>query len=219
MQLLVWQRQTDGARMKRNQYPKGKLLLRYLCRELTSCVNKPSARASKGVLLLHNSHQFSFMQVNVEFLRGVALALGLVQRLGAVRGQQLGPVLLCLPWGLQLETNQWYSSSVMLGSFPDKNLDKNAACGNWLWVFTHRPRSYLQRDQISSAYAGRTCPTAILTAAPYYNVLCSSLDGKEYSRIALLECVSQVALLLFRISWSSIIFWEANCIESYMKRW
>lgn len=108
--------------MKRNQYPKGKLLLGYLCRELTSCVNKPSACASKGVLLLHNSHQFSFMQVNIEFLCSVALALSLVQQLGAVCGQQLGPVLLCLAWGLQLKTNQLYSSSVMLELFPDKNL-------------------------------------------------------------------------------------------------
>lgn len=33
------------------------------------------------------------------------------------------------------------------------------------------------------------------SSAPYYNVLCSSLDGKEYCRIALLECVSQAALL------------------------
>lgn len=122
MQLSVWQRQTDGTRMKRNQYPKGKLLLGYLCRELTSCVNKPSACASKGIILLHNSHQFSFMQVNIEFLRGVALALSLVQRLGAVRGQQLGPVLFCLAWGLQLETNKLYLSPVMLRPFPDKNL-------------------------------------------------------------------------------------------------
>lgn len=87
-----------------------KLLLGCLCRELTSCVNKPSASTLEGILLLHNSHHFSFMQINIKFLRGIALALSLIQQFCAVCRQQLGPVVFCLAWGFELKRGkiiQW----------------------------------------------------------------------------------------------------------------